>query len=269
VTAFNSNGFTLGSDQGLNFASDSYVAWQWQAGAGSSSSNTNGTITSTVSVSTTAGFSILSYAGGQGANFTIGHGLSTAPSLIIAKSRSATADWGVYYTVNGVNTNYMVLDTTAAQGSNGGTLAGGAYLISNSTTLQVGQTSFANAASSMIAYCWIPIAGFSAFGSYTGNGSTTGPFIYTGFQPKYVMVKRTDSNGNWVVLDEARSTYNSSTNELFPNLSNAEDTSGNFTSNILSNGFQVTSTNSDSNASGGTYIYACFASNPFAYSNAH
>jgi len=113
------------------------------------------------------------------------------------------------------------------------------------------------------------VAGFSAFGSYTGNGSTTGPFVYCGFQPKYVMVKRTDSTGNWVVLDETRSPYNSSTNELFPNLTNAEDTSGNFTSNILSNGFQVTSTNSDSNASGGTYIYACFASNPFAYSNAH
>jgi len=266
VTAFNSNGFSLGSDTGTNQSSQTFVAWQWQAGAGTTSSNTNGTITSTVSVNTTAGFSILSYAGGQGANFTIGHGLSTAPSLIIAKSRSATADWGVYYTVNGVNTNYMVLDTTAAQGSNGGTLAGGAYLISNSTTLQVGQTSFANSASSMIAYCWIPIAGFSAFGSYTGNGSSSGPFIYTGFKPKYVLIKRTDSTSDWSILDATRNPYNSLGEVLNADTSGVGNT---YTAlNFLSNGFNFVWSDSSMNASGGTYIYAAFASNPFQYSNA-
>ena len=122
-----------------------------------------------------------------------------------------------------------------------------------------------------VSYCFAQIAGFSAFGSYTGNGNATGPFIYTGFQPKYIMVKcytSTSGTGDWLILDENRNPYNTANNTLFANSSIAENTSGYFSGNFLSNGFQITSTNNDSNLSGEKFIYMAFASNPFVYSNA-
>ena len=260
LTTINANGFTVGTDVIYNNLAATYVAWQWQAGQGSSAANTNGTITSTVSVNASAGFSVATYTG-SGANATVGHGLGVAPSMIITKNRGATSDWGVYHSSLTSAAYFVLLNSTAAQAS------GSTYWNSTAPTsnvFSVGTATPTNAsANTYVAYCWAPIAGFSAFGSYTGNGSADGPFVYTGFRPKFVMIKRTDSAGfYWRIWDSSRATYNAGLPILYPNVSDAEDSVADVY-DLLSNGFKLRTTTTGSNASGGTYIYAAFASNPF------
>jgi len=263
ISAFNSNGFTVytnGTYLASNANGTTYVGWQWQAGAGSSSSNTNGSITSTVSVNATAGFSVVSYTG-TGANATVGHGLGVAPSFIITKVRSASgADWGVYHSAIGA-TQYLLLDTTAAAASSANFWNNTAPTSSVFSVGVGGSTN--NSGNTMIAYCWSAVAGFSKFGSYTGNGSTDGTFVYTGFRPRYIMIKRTDNVGDWWILDTSRDTYNVMNNELFADTSGAE-AGGNAggTIDFLSNGFKLRCT-TQPNTSSGTFVYACFAENPF------
>jgi hypothetical protein len=255
-TGITSTGFGVaGTNVTYNQNAATYVAWQWQAGKGTTSSNTSGSITSTVSVNTSAGFSISTYAG-TGANATVGHGLGVAPQFVIVKNRTLTDDWCVYSLPTGA-ANYAQLNLSSAFGANSTIWNNTAP---TSSVFSVG-TYLSKSGSNYVAYCWTPIAGFSAVGSYTGNGSSDGPFIYTGFRPKFIMIKRTDSTGDWIIWDTARPTYNT-TYILYPNLSAAEDTSGNI-GDILSNGFKARSTGSATNASGGTYIYAAFAENPF------
>ena len=260
VSAFTSSGFSIGSSTSINNSSSTYVAWQWKAN-GSGSSNTNGSITSTVSANTTSGFSVVTYTG-TGTAGTIGHGLGVAPSMIIVKSRSATGDWPVYHSSLG-NGSYALLDTTAASAASS--------TIWNATSptssvFSVGINTVSNTVTvTYVAYCFAQISGFSAFGSYTGNGSATGPFIYTGFQPKYLLVKRTNLTSDWYIWDSVRNTFNIVTNTLLADTAGAETSASSV--NILSNGFQCVSS-TVVNANGDTYIYAAFASNPFAYSNA-
>ena len=263
LTAFNSNGFTLGTDTNYNNTSATYVGWQWQAGAGSSSSNTNGSITSTVSANTTSGFSIVTYTG-SGSNATVGHGLGVAPSMIIGKARNSVVDWRVYHTSIGA-ANFLVINTTDASAS--GATWNSTTPTSTVFTVGGGSNMNVNSSTTYVAYCFAPVTGFSAFGSYTGNGSTSGPFIYTGFQPRYVMFKRTDTAGySWFIWDTVRFIYNSNGAYLLANSSGSESPYTGI--NVLSNGFQLVNSVADFNASGGTYIYMAFASNPFAYSNA-
>jgi hypothetical protein len=268
ISAFNSNGFTVQStgDVGANAAT--YVGWQWQAGQGSTSSNTSGSITSTVSVNATAGFSIVTYTG-NGSTGTVGHGLGVTPNMVIVKNRGAATDWAVWtpdiYLSQG--TYLLYLNTTAAK------TATSAWNNSNfaSTYFPVGSSSLTNSnATNYVAFCWAAVKGYSAFGSYTGNGSADGPFVYTGFRPRWIMIKRTDTTGSWDIFDTSRSASGGS-NEvayaLFPDLANAESApvaNGGF--DLLSNGFKNRGTNAERNASGGTYIYAAFAENPFKYS---
>jgi len=263
VTAFTSNGFTLGSDSVYNTNAATYVAWCWQAGQGSTSSNTSGSITSTVSVNTTAGFSVVTYTG-TGANATVGHGLGVAPKMVIFKRRSATADWAVYHASIG-NTGALALNLTIATDTN--------ILYFNNTsptssvfTIGAGGTGNNASGSTYVAYAWAAISGYSAFGSYTGNGSTDGSFVYTGFLPRFVLIKRTDTTGDWYMWDTARNTYDVITNTLLANSSAAETSATSI--DALSNGFKLRNTTAGFNASGGTYIYAAFASNPFRNSNA-
>jgi len=262
LTAFNSNGFTIGTDTNYNNSGATYVGWQWQAGAGSSSSNTNGSITSTVSVNTTAGFSVVTYTG-TGSNATVGHGLGVAPSMIILKRRDNGSDnWRVYHSSIGAG-NVLSINTTSASASSSASWNNTAP---TSSVFSVGTESNTNASgSTIVAYCFAPVAGFSAFGIYTGNSSTSGPFVYLGFKPAYLLVKNT-STGNWTIKDNKRNTFNVVNNDLYANLSVAEVAEYPF--NFFSNGFQPVDVSSDVNASGQTYIYAAFASNPFAYSNA-
>jgi hypothetical protein len=268
LTSFNSNGFTISTDTNYNNSGATYVGWQWQAGAGSSGPNTNGSITSTVSVSLTAGFSIVTYTGTGSSGQTVGHGLGIKPAFIIAKRRTGTGGWVCwqqYLTGGNEQDRYIYLDSTGASGVTSNYWGSGI----TSSTFGVWATGGDNNASgaTLVAYCFAPIAGFSAFGSYTGNGSATGPFIYTGFQPKWLLIKATNITNYWFVFDSARNTYNSVNYLLDPNDPRAE-ISGALFFNFLSNGFQVTGTDGGENGSGNTYIYAAFASNPFAYSNA-
>ena len=257
LQSFNSGGFTVGPNALVNQSSATYVAWQWQAGQGSSSSNTNGSITSTVSVNASAGFSVVTYTG-TGSNATVGHGLGVAPSFIIVKNRSSALDWPVYTSYYGINAT-LALNTTAA-GAAAANYWGSA--LPTSSVFGVGTSTNNNGSgNAMLAYCWTPIAGFSAFGSYVGNGSADGAFIYFGFRPKFVMFKRTDSTSDWVIVDSSRGSYNINSSNLYADLANAEDAANSF--DFVSNGIKLRSTAVNSNASGGTYVYAAFAENPF------
>ncbi len=267
VTAFNSNGFSLTTDAGVSFNANgtTYVGWQWKAG-GAAVTNTAGTISSQVSANTTSGFSVVTYTG-TGSAATIGHGLGAVPSMVIVKARNNARGWAVYHG-SLANTQALVLNSTSAVQTQPNFWNS---TTPTSTVFSVGtddDTGFNGR--TYVAYCWTPIAGYSAFGSYTGNGSADGTFVYTNFQPRFVMWKRSDSTGDWIIFDTARDTYNYADKQLVPNSSAAEQvTGGGFVRmDFLSNGFKIRSTDSYINASGGTYVYACFASNPFKYSNA-
>ena len=261
LTTFGSAGFTVGALAQMNTSAATYVGWQWQAGQGSSSSNTNGSITSTVSVNASAGFSVVTYTG-TGANATVGHGLGVAPSFIIVKVRDVAGYlWLTYHSSVGANsTTYLNSSSASAASSSWWNNTS-----PTSSVFTVGTSNYSNQSSKLyVAYCWTPIAGYSAFGSYTGNGSADGPFTYVGFRPKFVMIKRTDSTGDWCMYDTSRSPSNVVIIQLFANTAQSESGIGsdNFL-DILSNGFKNRNTAADKNASGGTYIYMAFAESPF------
>jgi len=263
LTAFSSSGFTVGTDTVYNNSGATYVGWQWKGG-GTGVSNTSGSITSTVSANTTAGFSVVTYTGNGTNGSTIGHGLGVAPKMIIVKSRSITDNWPVYHG-SMPNTDAIRLNTTGAAVVagfwNNTTPGATVFTVGGGTVSETNTTS-----ATYVAYCFAPITGYSAFGSYTGNGSTDGPFVYCGFRPRFVLWKRSDSTGSWYIQDTSRNPYNQATLSLYPNLSDAE-TSGD-DMDYLSNGFKVRDTFSYINASGGTFLYAAFAENPFTIARA-
>jgi hypothetical protein len=267
ITAFASNGFTLGSGT-PNGSGITYVGWQWKAG-GTAVSNTAGSITSSVSANTTAGFSVVTYTGNGTAGATIGHGLGVAPSMVIAKNRStggsAAYEWTVYHVSLGATKAIFLNDTGAAA-----TDAGYWYNTApTSSVVTVPSNTRTNVnGSNFVFYCFAPVAGYSAFGSYTGNGSADGPFVYCGFRPRYVMLKRSDTGGanyNWFCYDSARDTYNATQNYLEINLASTEQLAS---VDFLSNGFKVRTSSTYWNASGGTFIYMAFAENPLKFANA-
>jgi len=268
------NGFTFTTSSGsLNQSPYNYVGWQWKAG-GTAVTNTSGSITSSVSASTTSGFSVVTYTGNGTAGATIGHGLGATPAFLIFKSRSRTTnDWKVWCN-SLTNTEALFLNLTNAK-------ATGQSAFLNSTTptssvITLGTDSDVNFTSATyVAYCFAPVAGYSAMGSYTGNGNANGTFVYTGFRPAFILVKASSggsaASANWLILDDARNTSNEVNNKLAANLSTAENggTIGTSTQNnydFLSNGFKARTTNGSSNESGTTFIYMAFAENPFKYS---
>jgi len=272
ITAITSTGFTVGTSSGAGYSTNgstvTYIGWQWKAG-GTAASNTSGSIASSVSANTTAGFSVVTYTG-TGANATVGHGcqvngVATAPSMIICKSRGVS-DWAVYHIVT-TAAGVLWLNLTNNYG---------AYSAAwNSTTptpsvFSVGTADATNKVSTgTVAYCFAAVAGYSAFGSYTGNNSTDGPFVYLGFRPRWILIKCSSASlTNWHLQDTSRSPYNAANNLLFPNLTNGDYTTAGVEIDILSNGFKIRDTNADYNASGATFVYACFAENPFKYANA-
>ena len=256
---FNSNGFLATATGNINTNGQSYVAWQWKAG-GAAVTNTAGSISAQVSANASAGFSVVTYTG-TGANATVGHGLGVAPSMLIFKRRDSTSNWPVYHASTG-NTGGLYLNGTNA-------FTSGVAFWNNtsptSTVFTIGGANEINVSSATnVAYCFAEIAGFSKFGSYTGNGSADGPFVYLGFRPAFVMIKRTDTTANWQLQDKARLGYNPDNYGLFPNLTNGDYTTiSEIAVDFLSNGFKVRTTDAGKNASGGTYIYMAFAENPF------
>ena len=272
ITSFDSTGFSLGSnsDGDVNSSGNTYVAWCWKAGAGTTSTNTNGSITSVVSVNQDAGFSIVSgSSGGSGASSydSYGHGLGKTPSFILVKNRD-TVDYFYAYHKSLSTGSYLILGATNASVGAGSSVWGTSG-VPTSSVITVRQASFASAANQrLIFYCWAEIEGFSKFGSYTGNGSADGPFVYCGFRPAWVMIKRTDSTQNWPIIDSSRDSVNVANRRLFANLTDIEDQGiPNFV-DILSNGFKCRDSNVSYNASGGTYIFVAYAESPFQTANA-
>ena len=263
ISSFNSNGFTVntnlngGTDPSTDLNGAAYVGWQWQAGQGTTSTNTNGSTTSTVSVNPTAGFSIVSWATTSGVK-TIGHGLGVAPSVIISKPRDLSSGWYVYHKSLG-NTKYAFLHTTDVPITD-------ANIWNNTSPTSTVFTAGSGwgAGYNIISYCWAEVAGFSKFGSYTGNGSTDGPFLYFGFRPKFVMIKRIDGTplDSWYILDTSCSPTNVMAKWLTANASDVEGSGVNFF-DALSNGIKLRAAGGYENASGANYIYMAFAENPF------
>ena len=274
LTAFTSSGFTVGSDSNYNNGTGpaTYVAWEWKAN-GAGSSNSSGTITggSTVSANTTAGFSVVTWTGDGGSSKTVGHGLGATPGLIITKARSTTNNWNTWHqSLSSTAQSYLLLNSTQAATTDA-TVWGNTS--PNSTTFGVGWTSgsvYTNQNTvTYAAYCWAPISGFSAMGSYTGNGSADGPFIYCGFRPRWIMLKDSSAVLNWIMYDTSRDPYNVSQALIKPNLADAETTGDTrFYMDILSNGFKIKTNWAGWNTSGDTIIYAAFAENPFKISRA-
>jgi len=266
--AFGSDGFTMGSQSNINGSGNNIVSWNWKAGTSftnDASATGIGTIDSTGSFNNDSGFSIVSYTG-TGSNGTIKHGLNSAPSCIITKSRSAAEDWGMYHVGIG-NTSNISLNLTNAKYSANSAFWNNTNPTSSVFTVGTHPTINYNT-KTMIAYCFAEKQGFSKFGSYTGNGNADGTFVYTGFKPAFVMWKRTEDAGyDWDMYDTARDTHNVAFKELIANSSGAESSSTVLSLDILSNGFKLRTSNGNGNDSGKPYIYMAFAENPLVASN--
>ena len=270
--SFDSDGFSLNADSDGNASGRTYVGWQWKCNAGSTSSNTDGNITSTVQANTTAGFSIVTWTGdGSTSGKNVGHGLGAVPKMIISKDRDGTSNlpgWYIYHQAIG-NQDHIQFTTgakadsptwgdttpTSSVFSVGGE---GAYIATNQNNIDY------------VAYVFADVQGYSKFGSYTGTGArANAPFVYTGFQPAFVMIKNADSTGSWLMFDNKRTIANGDMDYLLANTTGVEENSGlSFTDPIdfLSNGFKVLNYDAWANGSGTKYIYMAFAENPFVTS---
>ena len=276
VTDDSTGGYSVNGPPGGTYSgtSGAYVAWAWDAGT-STVSNTDGSITSSVRANPSAGFSIVSYTGNGAASGTIGHGLNAAPEFIMVKNRDVSDEGRVYHVGTDATSpeNYFLKLFAGSTGTAARSDVGAVWNDTAPTTsvFSVGTEDNVNASNEdYIAYCFTSVEGYSAFGSYTGNGSATdGPFVYTGFSPKWLLVKESSNANNWFLLDATRSQFNYVGDTLWPNLSNQEnDTSinpdttyNNF--DFLSNGFKARSQYTGTNRSTGSFIYAAFAENPF------
>jgi hypothetical protein len=190
INAFTSSGFTVGTEAAVNNSSGTYVGWSWKAG-GTAASNGDGSITSSVSANTTAGFSIVSYTGNSTAGATVGHGLSQAPELVIAKERTNADSWLVFSEPLG-NTKALFLNENSASGTH---TTYWNNTSPSSTVVTLGSDNKANGSGTIIMYCFHSVDGYSKVGRYTGNASTDGPFVYTGFRPAWIMLKNCTTGG--------------------------------------------------------------------------
>ena len=264
LKSFDTDGFTLGTSGAVNSGTENFASWNWLAG-GTASSNTDGSITSTVSANTTSGFSIVSYTG-TGSAGTVGHGLGSAPAFYVIKQRDAVGGWIVYHKGNtsAPETDYLRLDKTDA------TVDDAIFndTAPTSSVFSIGINAPVNTSSgTYVAYCFAEKKGFSSFGSYVGNGSSDGTFIYTGFRPAFIIAKESSEARDWQLWDNKRLGYNATggNKNLLPNSSNAEDTYADI--DILSNGFKLRSTSSAHNKVSQTYIYMAFAESPLVGTN--
>tara|TARA_R100001079_G_scaffold110107_1_gene84577 strand:+ start:767 stop:1840 length:1074 start_codon:yes stop_codon:yes gene_type:complete len=268
LTAFGTDGFTVGTNTGVNGAGGTggtYVAWNWLAANGTAS-NSDGSISSTVSANTTAGFSIVSYTGG-GANATVGHGLGAAPKVVIIKQRTDAGYNWVFGSDTLTSWEYILkLNLTDAEATGSGPQSCFNSTAPTSTVFSIG-TSHATSGSgdSLIAYCFVEKQGYSKFGSYIGNGNADGTFVYTGFKPAFVLLKKTSGGTarNWCILDNKREGFNPENDQLHSNTTGAESMGSGTTLDLLSNGFKLRVTDDDKNENGNPYIYMAFAENPF------
>ena len=265
LKSFDSDGFTLGTNTSSNASSGTFVSWNWK-GANGTASNTDGSITSTVSANTTAGFSIVKWTA-TGSNATIGHGLGAVPKWIWIKSMANSTWHMVYHAGKGNDSEAGLNSSNAFSGSSTAwqdtTPTSSVFYVSGSVGDGVSYSG------DYMAYCWADVTGFSKFSSYIGNGSNDGSFIYTGFKPKWVMIKKTATAEAWHIYDGARNPYNLTDKRLFPESTNAESVSGSpsVAIDLLSNGFKNRALHDNLNTNGSTYVYMAFAEAPLVGSN--
>ena len=272
VRSFDSDGFTLGTASQVNPSGVNMVSWNWKAGT-SVSGTTGGSGTSksySGSVSTTSGFSIIAYVGNGTAGHTIPHHLGAVPRVLIVKGRDQTENWTVYHEGLTSNNYALRLNSNAAEFSqtlswNDTTPTSSVFTLGGGA----GTSDYTNRDGiNMIAYCFAEKKGYSRFGSYRGNGDANGTFIYTGFKPAWVLVKRADGTDHWTLWDNKRNAFNVDDNVLYPSLNSAESTSDtSYACDFLSNGIKWRGTSTGMNASGADYVYFAFAESPFVNSN--
>ena len=267
VSAFLTNGFSLGSNGTSNANNVTHVAWQWKCNGGTTASNSDGTITSTVQANTTAGFSIITYTG-TGSVGTIGHGLGVAPKMLIVKNRTTALDWAIYHKDLTDDGYVVAFNNTDAQADSGTNRWNHTAPTSSVIHIGAGQQTNQNT-NNMVCYAFAPIQGYSKFGSYVGNGHVRGPFIYTGFKPAFLIVKNiTNSGYDWAMTDNKRSPVNEVDKYLWPNSTGSEYSGSgiNLDMDYLSNGIKLRTSRSETNHNGATFIYMAFAENPFVTS---
>jgi hypothetical protein len=260
---FDSDGFTLDGvgDSGFQGIGTSMVSWAWKCNGGTTSSNTDGSVTSTVQVNEDAGFSIVTWTTGLGGgNHSVGHGLGVKPAMFITKSRGGTSSWWTWHQGLTGDTSYVNLQTSTGELTFSDIWGDG--ITSSVFGYNYPATVYAN--QPYIAYCFAEKQGYSKFGKYVGNGNANGAFVYTGFKPEFVIVKRSDSANNWIITDNARG-INGANPRLYADLADAEGSAADYIDH-LSNGFKIRTSAGSMNTSGGTYIYMAFAENPFTTS---
>ena len=264
VTSFDSDGFSTGNED-ANINTATYVAWQWKANGGTRTTNTESGDNpgGGYQANTTAGFSIVDYTG-TGAVGTMAHGLGAVPKMIIIKTR-AVGNWNVYH--KGIAaTHYLLLSTNAAKADDDSRFND---TDPTSTVFTLGATGDVNGNDTpYIAYCFAEKQGYSKIGTFTGNGDTEGPFVYTGFKPAWIIYKRAgDGTNNWGQIDNRRDIHNPCINAAAANLNNAHgESSNNGSGDMLSNGWKILASAGSRNASGVQYIYMAFAEHPFVSS---
>ena len=268
VQAFQTNGFQVGTASTVNQNTITMVAWQWKCNGGTKADNDDGSVTVNLQVNQEAGFSIGTYSG-TGSELTVGHGLGVTPKMHITKKLNAADAWNVYHESLG-NTHGLRLNNADAKedfGFYGDTSPTSSVFtvggVTNNDRLNTNGGSY-------VFYSFAEVKGYSKFGTYTGNGNTNGAFVYTGFKPAWVMIKRASGSENWVIWDNQRDPFNNFYHVLLANASSVEDTSnagsgGRYVGDFLSNGFKLRNTHDTSNSSS-TYVYMAFAEHPFVSS---
>ena len=268
VQAFQTNGFQVGTASTVNQNTITMVAWQWKCNGGTKADNDDGSVTVNLQVNQEAGFSIGTYTG-TGSELTVGHGLGVTPKMHITKKLNAADAWNVYHESLG-NTHGLRLNNGDAKedfGFYGDTSPTSSVFtvggVTNNDRLNTNGGSY-------VFYSFAEVKGYSKYGTYTGNGNTNGAFVYTGFKPAWVMIKRASGSENWVIWDNQRDPFNNFYHVLLANATSAEDVTnagsgGRYVGDFLSNGFKLRNTHDTSNSSS-TYVYMAFAEHPFVSS---
>ena len=260
LTAFSSDGFTVGDDDGIGANTATYVAWQWKANGGTTSTNSDGSQDSTVQVNSTAGFSIVKRTGTGSAGATYGHGLGAVPDVIINKGLN-TNEWYSYFKAIGGGTHWIALESTGAKVDDANMWND---TDATSTVFTVGNSGGSNGSGvEYIDYCFKEVQGYSKFSSFTGNGNADGTFVYTGFKPAWLMIKETVSGGGWGMWDNKRTPTNAMTIRLLANTNAADDTSTDNSVDFLSNGFKMRTSSGSFNQASTDIVYMAFAQSPF------
>ena len=265
LTSFDSNGFTVESTSGaFNASGEPFIAWQWHLNGGTTTSNTDGNTTTTVQANQDSGISIVLYTGTGSGSQTMGHGLGVTPNIVLTKARSGTSNWSYNSNVGPMTygTNRLLF-----QSFNALTADTNEVTAASSTTFTGGGSAGVNSnGATYIAYCFAEKQGYSKYGSYVGNGSTSdGAYVYLGFKPAFIITKKTSSTSSWRMYDNKRDGYNLTMKYLFVDQPDPEGTSS-YGVDFLSNGFKMRNNFSESNYNGQTYIYMAFAENPFVTS---